>query len=106
MKNDTSYIKNNTRVFKETAGRLHQPIFLPLRAALTIMIVPPILKMFGLTKTGKVAVTPQDKAKIDYSFMSFKGTNDKKAFKGFTNLNATKEKSTNRQQGSLALCMT
>lgn len=96
MKNDTSYIKNNTRVFKETAGRLHQPIFLPLRAALTIMIVPPILKMFGLTKTGKVAVTPQDKAKIDYSFMSFKGTNDKKAFKGFTNLNATKEKSTNK----------
>ncbi len=96
MKNDTSYIKNNARVFKETAGRLHQPIFLPLRAALTIMIVPPILKLFGLTKTGKVAVSPQDKAKIDYSFMSFKGIKDKKAFKGFTNISSDQEKTTKK----------
>ena len=82
MKNDATYIKENARVFKETAGRLHQPIFLPLRAALTIAIVPPILKMLGLSKTVK-DVKPTDKAKVDYSFMSFKGS-ESKSFKGFT----------------------
>ena len=91
MKNDYSYIKKNERVFKETAGRLHQPIFLPLRAALTIAIVPPILNAFGLSKNAKAEISPKDKAKIDYSFMSFKGIGTPKTFKGFTQLNS-KEK--------------
>ena len=90
MKKDASYIKENARVFKETAGRLHQPIFLPLRAALTIAIVPPILKMFGLSKTVK-DVKPSDKAKVDYSFMSFKGA-DSKSFKGFTRVKSSFDK--------------
>lgn len=87
MKKDASYIKENARVFKETAGRLHQPIFLPLRAALTIMIVPPLLHMFGLSKTSN-NIKPEDKAKIDYSFMSFKG-NDTKSFKGFNKVKSS-----------------
>lgn len=82
MKNDASYIKEHARVFKETAGRIHQPLFLPLRAAVTIAIVPPILKMFGLSKET-TPLSPQDKAKIDYSFMSFKGAEPSKSFKGF-----------------------
>ena len=90
MKKDASYIKENARVFKETAGRLHQPIFLPVRAALTIMIVPPILKMLGLSKTVE-HVKPSDKAKVDYSFMSFKG-NDSKSFKGFTRVKSSYDK--------------
>ncbi len=90
MKKDASYIKENARVFKETAGRLHQPIFLPLRAALTIAIVPPILKMFGLSKTVE-NVKPSDKAKVDYSFMSFKGA-DSKSFKGFTKVKSSYDK--------------
>ena len=84
MKNDTSYIKAHTRVFKETAGRIHQPIFLPLRAAATIAIVPPILNALGLSKNGK-PLSATDKAKIDYSFMSFKG-NDSKPFNKFTRM--------------------
>lgn len=88
MKKDATYIKENARVFKETAGRLHQPIFLPLRAALTIMIVPPILKMFGLSKDS---VKPSDKAKIDYSYLSFKG-NDSKSFKGFSKVKSNYDK--------------
>ena len=86
MKNDTSYIKQHARVFKETAGRLHQPIFLPLRAAATIAVVPPILNLLGLSKNGK-PLPPTDKAKIDYSFMSFKG-NDSKPFNKFTRMKA------------------
>ena len=96
MKNDTSYIKNNERVFKETAGRLHQPIFLPVRAALTIMIVKPILESLGLSKNGEKIMSPKDKAKIDYSFMSFKGLNEKKAFRRFANLNTADNKNNNK----------
>jgi hypothetical protein len=92
MKNDASYIKNNERVFKETAGRLHQPIFLPLRAALTIMIVKPILESLGLSKDGHATISAQDKAKMDFSFMSFKGLNEKKTFNRFTNINASAQK--------------
>jgi hypothetical protein len=92
MKNDASYIKNNERVFKETAGRLHQPIFLPLRAALTIMIVKPILESLGLSKDGHATISAQDKAKMDFSFMSFKGLNEKKTFNRFTNINSSAQK--------------
>ena len=92
MKNDASYIKNNERVFKETAGRLHQPIFLPLRAALTIMIEKPILESLGLSKDGHATISAQDKAKMDFSFMSFKGLNEKKTFNRFTNINSSAKK--------------
>ena len=97
MKKDPSYIIENPRVFKETAGRLHQPIFLPLRAALTIAIVPPILKMFGLSKTVD-NVKPSDKAKVDYSFMSFKGS-DSKSFKGFTKVKSSYDKAYDKASG-------
>lgn len=94
MKKDASYIAQNSRVFKETAGRLHQPIFLPLRAALTIMIVPPLLKMLGLEKNGG-AIKPQDKAKIDYSFMSFKGA-ESNSFKGFSRVKSSYDKASDK----------
>lgn len=91
MKNDTSYVKNNARVFKETAGRLHQPLFLPLRAMLTIAIVRPILESLGLSKTGK-PLKSSDKAKIDYSFMNFKGNETKTAFKNIANISLATSK--------------
>ena len=70
MKTDGAYTKE--RVFKETATRLHQPIFLPVRAALTIAIIKPILKALGLNKPEQ-ALPPETQAKIEYSMMSFKG---------------------------------
>lgn len=95
MKNDTSYVTENSRVFKETAGRLHQPIFLPLRAMLTIAIVRPILESLGLSKTGK-PLKSTDKAKIDYSFMNFKGNDTKTTFAKFANVSmSTKQNSNN-----------
>ena len=92
-KGDSSYVSKNERVFRETAVRIHQPLFLPIRAAVSILMVKPILDALGLDKNGKGAVSPQTKAKIDYSFMSFKGT-DKKAFKKFSNLNVNVQKTT------------
>lgn len=84
--------KDNKEAIKQTANRFHQPIFLPVRAILTIMLVPPILKMLGLSKASKTPnLSPSDKAKIDYSFMSFKGS-DKKMFKNFVSINSSFEK--------------
>lgn len=101
VKGDTSFIKNNQRVFKETAGRLHQPIFLPLRAAATIAIVPPVLRFFGLSKNGQ-GVSKTDKAKIDYSFMNFKG-NESKSFKGFDKIAAAGAKNNPSFKGAGAV---
>lgn len=80
MKTDGAYTKE--RVFKETATRLHQPIFLPVRAALTIAIIKPILKALGLNKPEQ-ALPPETQAKIEYSMMSFKGVETNKAFQNF-----------------------
>ncbi len=98
VKGDTTFISNNERVFKETAGRLHQPIFLPLRAAATIAIVPPVLRFFGLSKNGK-SVSKADKAKIDYSFMNFK-SNESKSFKGFEQIAVAEGKNTPSFKGA------
>lgn len=100
MKTDTSYVRNNSRVFKETAGRLHQPIFLPLRAMLTIAIVRPILEAMGLSKHGK-PLDEASKTKIDYSFLSFKG-DDSKSFKGFAKVKSSYDKATDKVLASNA----
>lgn len=66
-----NFIKSNKDVFKETANRLHQPIFLPLRAAATIAIVPIILKkIFGIEKPSGKDKAPTDIANsVDYTLM-------------------------------------
>ena len=38
------------KVFKELAKRVHQPVFMPLRAMATVALVPPLLAMFGIRK--------------------------------------------------------
>ena len=45
--------------FKELAKRIHQPVFMPLRAMATVAIVPPILALFGLRK-NKGETPPKD----------------------------------------------
>ena len=52
------YLKNHAeqlaikdgKVFKELAKRVHQPVFMPLRAMATVALVPPLLAMFGIRK--------------------------------------------------------
>jgi len=48
---------NGGKPFKELAKRIHQPVFMPLRAMATVAIVPPILAWFGLKKNKNE--TPQ-----------------------------------------------
>lgn len=85
-KNGNYLNPKNERLFKETATRLHQPFFLPIRAMLTIMMISPLLKtIFGIEKNPQKNVTPEEKAKIDYALMNFKG-DDKKAFQNFAGM--------------------
>ena len=69
--------------------RSHQPISLPLKAALTIYLVPRILKVFGLTKNQKTEGKDNNNS-FSYDafqyFAAFKGNkNAKNNFKGGLN---------------------
>lgn len=46
------FTKDETRTFKELATRVHQPVFMPVRAWMTIAIVPPLLALMGLKKSS------------------------------------------------------
>ena len=70
-------------MFKETAGRLHQPIFLPLRAKATIAIVPPLLGFLGLKKQQEPAKT--NPMYNEYSVLNFKGSETFKNVAGILN---------------------
>ena len=78
--------KENIEKIREVMTRSHQPITLPLKAALTIYLVPKILKLFGLSKKTKIKnsntqeMIPYDAFKYlasfkrkDSSFQNFKG---------------------------------
>ena len=84
--------RENIEKTRTILERSHQPISLPLKAALTIYLVPKILKVFGLTKNAKKDNQPN---KLPYDafqyFVSFKG-NENKSFQQVTGgvLNANK----------------
>lgn len=86
IKNVDKYVKNsgkkhfkkeNVEKIRCILERSHQPISLPLKAALTIYLVPKILKTFGLTKDlnnkDKNKTLPYDAFRY---FAAFKGSNN------------------------------
>ena len=80
------FAKENIEKTRTILERSHQPISLPLKAALTIYLVPKILKVFGLTKPQKEA---NDKNSMPYDafqyFAAFKSKNGKNNLKGGLN---------------------
>lgn len=77
--------KEKVEKLRSILERSHQPISLPLKAALTIYLVPKILKLFGLTKNSKqnddkTGALPYDAFKY---FASFKGSKST-AFQSFS----------------------
>ena len=76
--------RKNIEKTRTILERSHQPISLPLKAALTIFLVPRILKLFGLTK--QTAPQNEQKGKLPYDafqyFASFRGK-EPSAFKNF-----------------------
>ena len=76
--------KENIEKVRTLMERSHQPISLPLKAALTIFLVPRILKVFGLSKVQKPKgdeknVLPYDSFRY---FAAFKGAKNS-AFQSF-----------------------
>ncbi len=94
-------IKKYDKVFKEVTNRIHQPIFLPLRAMLTIAIIKPILNALGLVKPSKNEQNVAS-AKVDYSFMSFKG-DEPKTFKNIARIDSNKSSNNPSFKGANAV---
>lgn len=75
-------------VIRSVLERLHTPIFLPLRAAITISLIPIILKPFGIkkTNTNTNTNTVPEQAKI------LMPKNTKKIFQSFTGVSQNENK--------------
>lgn len=112
LKNNLDLTARNVKpkvksALKETSIRLIQPIFLPVKAALTIAMIPPILGALGIKKKNADTpdtLSPAKKAAIDYSFMSFKGDNEnRKIFQNFAGnaINSDKTKKSPSFKGNL-----
>ena len=77
-------IDNFARTGKNVIDKLFQPIFMPIRATITVALVPTILSALGLKKAGnkkqEQKITP-----FDYlSYNVFKTSDDKKIFQAFS----------------------
>ena len=91
LKNKYNYIFKSPKtesMFKEAAGRIHQPIFLPLRAMATIAIVPPLLGLLGLKKQGPQKSMDANPMFND-SILNFKGSETFKNVAGILNQKKT-----------------
>ena len=98
LRNKFSYIfltPETESMFRETAGRIHQPVFLPLRAMATIAIVPPLLNILGLKKQGPVKAPDNNPMFNEYSVLNFKGSETFKDVAGI--LNNKKQHSTEKK---------
>ena len=91
LKNKFAYIfakPKSESFFREAAGRIHQPIFLPLRAMATIAIVPPLLGLLGLKKPGPQKSMDANPMFND-SILNFKGSETFKNVAGILNQKKT-----------------
>ena len=59
--NEQKTIDNFGRTSKNIIDKMFQPIFMPLRATITVALVPTILNALGLKKSGKKPSTPEAK---------------------------------------------
>ncbi|MBQ9246725.1 hypothetical protein IJ182_10715 [bacterium] len=78
-------VKNYATTAKNVMDKVFQPIFMPLRAKLTIMAVPVILGALGLSKGGKkkAQTTDSDKNRI-LNYNIFQSDNEKVLFGSFS----------------------
>ena len=77
-------IDNFARTGKNVIDKLFQPIFMPIRATITVALVPTILAALGLKKAG--SKKPEEKiTPYDYlSYNVFTTSDDKKIFQAFS----------------------
>ncbi len=82
--NEQKTIDNFARTGKNVIDKLFQPIFMPIRATITVALVPTILSALGLKKSGgkkkEEKITPYDYL----SYNVFKTSDDKKLFQAFS----------------------
>lgn len=77
-------INNYERANKNVIDKLFQPIFMPIRATITVALVPIILNALGLKKSGKKP--PEQKQQNPYEslkFTVFQDSSEKELFQSF-----------------------
>ena len=80
-------IDNFGRTSKNIIDKLFQPIFMPLRATITVALVPTILGALGLKKTGKKPATETKPQTTQNQQVMKKETTGKNTTFGLTNYN-------------------
>ena len=78
-------LNNFARTGKNVMDKLFQPVFMPLRAMVTIALVPVILKAFGLSKPGKKQQEkPEQNPQLMLNYEVFQTNNEKELFQSFS----------------------
>lgn len=77
-------INNFAKTGKNVMDKLFQPVFMPLRAMVTIALVPVILKVLGLSKPAKKQEeAPTQNPKVMLNYEVFQTSAEKELFKAF-----------------------
>ena len=82
-------LDNYPKTAKNVMDKLFQPIFMPLRAKLTIMAVPVILGTLGLSRSSKKGV---QKPQNSVNFGMFRTNREKELFQSFSGVNKNENK--------------
>ncbi|HIS88596.1 TPA: hypothetical protein IAA87_04125 [Candidatus Avigastranaerophilus faecigallinarum] len=82
--NEQKTIDNFARTGKNVIDKLFQPIFMPIRATITVALVPTILAALGLKKSSGKPKEPQITPYDYLSYNVFKTSDDKKIFQAFS----------------------
>ncbi|MCD7779218.1 MAG: hypothetical protein LUH05_00915 [Candidatus Gastranaerophilales bacterium] len=77
-------MNNYAKTGKNVIDKLFQPVFMPIRAKITIALVPVIIGLFGIKKAGNKS---QNKEKVPYDVLNynvFQTSNEKELFNSFS----------------------
>lgn len=77
-------INNYKDTTKNVLTKLFQPVFMPIRAMITIAMVPIILNMLGLKKPAKKPVAPEQNPQVMLNYNVFQTDKEKELFNAFT----------------------
>ncbi len=77
-------LNNYPKTAKNVIDKLFQPIFMPIRANITVALVPVILGLLGLNKKGKKSKGTNSQKPYDLlSYVNFQTKNEKELFQSF-----------------------
>ena len=78
-------VENYEKTAKNVFDKFFQPVFMPLRASVTIMAVPHIMNILGMNKKGKKPEQKQEQSNVpNYDYKICLSENEKVLFQSFS----------------------